>query len=337
MKYLLAYSLPIITYLGLDLGGYFPFAGVCYAFVVIPIAELFFSASSVKNSYRLSQIFFDILLYVNLIFVYGLIFFAIVWLNTPRQVYELIGLVLSLGTVLGSNGINVAHELGHRSHWYDHLSALLLLLPSHYYHFFIEHNYGHHLDVATPNDPSTAHKNQSVYAFYIQSVFGTYAKAWRIQWQLLQRSEKPFLSRSNYMLLAGVAHVLVVGLGIFFLGLFPMMILVFCGVVGLLLLETINYIEHYGLTRKRHDNGRYERVNISHSWNSNHELGRMLLYELTRHSDHHNKSNKPYQNLIHQENSPQLPFGYPTSMLMSLIPPLWFGVMNPRIPQPMAA
>lgn len=333
MKYILAYSLPIITFLGLKAGGYFSFSGVCYAFVIIPVIEQFTQVSSADNDYQWRQRFFDVLLYGNLFFVYGLLIYSAQWLGSERQPYELVGLVLSLGTVLGSNGINVAHELGHRSHWTDHLSAFLLLLPSHYYHFFIEHNHGHHLDVATPKDPSTARKNQSVYAFYVQSVFGTYVKAWRIQRQLLKRSLKHFLSASNYMLWAGLSHFIWIGAGVALLGLFPMSILALAGIVGLLLLETINYIEHYGLIRQLNDNGRYERVDVIHSWNSNHVLGRMLLYELTRHSDHHYKSHKPYQNLVHQESSPQLPYGYPTSMLLSLIPPLWFGIMNPKIPK----
>ncbi len=332
MKYILAYSLPIITFLGFQVGGYFSFSGVCYAFIFIPVIEQFTQVSSEDNNYRWHQRFFDVLLYGNLFFVYGLLVYSAQWLDSQRQSHEIVGLVLSLGTVLGSNGINVAHELGHRGHWMNHLAAFILLLPSHYYHFFIEHNHGHHLDVATPKDPSTARKNQTVYSFYIQSVFGTYAKAWRIQHQLLTRSSKHFLSTSNYMLLAGLSHLIWIGMGVIVLGLFSMSILALAGVVGLLLLETINYIEHYGLTRGITEQGRYERVDIGHSWNSNHVLGRMLLYELTRHSDHHYKSNKPYQNLVHQQSSPQLPYGYPTSMLLSLIPPLWFSVMNPKIP-----
>ena len=112
-----------------------------------------------------------------------------------------------------------------------------------------------------------------------------------------------------------------------------MAILALAGVVGLLLLETINYIEHYGLIRQLNDNGRYERVDVIHSWNSNHIIGRIVLYELTRHSDHHFKASKKYQILENKKESPQLPFGYPTSILLSLVPPLWFWIMNSRIPE----
>ena len=102
--------------------------------------------------------------------------------------------------------------------------------------------------------------------------------------------------------------------------------------IGFTLLETVNYIEHYGLRRKRLENGRYEAVLPEHSWNSDHELGRIFLYELTRHSDHHFKATRKFQILRHFDDSPQLPFGYPLSMLTSLVPPLWFGLMNRRVP-----
>ena len=104
------------------------------------------------------------------------------------------------------------------------------------------------------------------------------------------------------------------------------------GIIAALLLESINYIEHYGLRRKRLESGRYERVREIHSWNSNHVLGRIMLYELTRHSDHHYKSNKKYQLLDYHYTSPQMPYGYPTSMVLSMVPPLWFHIMNKRIP-----
>ena len=107
------------------------------------------------------------------------------------------------------------------------------------------------------------------------------------------------------------------------------------GVLSFLFLETINYIEHYGLLRSKTETGRYERVQTIHSWNSNHLIGRIVLYELTRHSDHHYKASKKYQVLEHKRESPQLPFGYPTSILISLVPPLWFKLMNPRVPRTM--
>ena len=103
--------------------------------------------------------------------------------------------------------------------------------------------------------------------------------------------------------------------------------------IGILLLESVNYIEHYGLRRNRLASGRFEPVSPSHSWNSDHELGRIFLYELTRHSDHHFKATRKYQVLRHFQESPQLPVGYPGSILLALVPPVWFRLMNPQVDQ----
>jgi alkane 1-monooxygenase len=242
---------------------------------------------------------------------------------------------LSLGIILGSNGINVAHELGHRNFSIEKILGKILLIPSHYTHFFIEHNHGHHLHVATPEDPSTAKYNQNLYSFWIQSVTGTYTKAWKIQLKLNEVEHRSFFSIKNDMFWFAIIQASYLGLIYFLFGFNGLLFATLAGIVGFLLLETINYIEHYGLRRNLLNSGRYERVSEKHSWNSNHILGRIILYELTRHSDHHYKSQKKYQILEYHDVSPQLPFGYPTSMVLSFVPPLWFAVMNKRIPAEM--
>jgi len=247
-----------------------------------------------------------------------------------------VGLVLSVGIVLGTNGINVAHELGHRTTKMEQMMAKLLLMPSLYMHFFIEHNLGHHTYVGTPQDPATAKKNQSVYGFWWSSIIGQLVSAYRIQKHVLKVKKASFFSISNELLvfafvqgayLTGVYLALGVG-GLFYAVGFAL--------VSVLLLETINYIEHYGIVRERKGE-RYERVTPAHSWNSNHVIGRMVLYELTRHSDHHHRASKKYQVLESIEESPQLPFGYTTSMVLSLLPPVWFSLMNRRLPESISA
>jgi len=148
-------------------------------------------------------------------------------------------------------------------------------------------------------------------------------------------NKKAFVSVYNDMLWYIIFQLLYLASVYLFFGIQGLIFALLCAVVGFLLLETVNYIEHYGLLRKKTDSGRYERVKEIHSWNSNHVVGRIVLYELTRHSDHHYKSSKKYQILDCHEDSPQMPFGYPTSMVLSLIPPLWFKIMNKRIPQEM--
>ncbi|MBT8203933.1 MAG: fatty acid desaturase, partial [Eudoraea sp.] len=160
-----------------------------------------------------------------------------------------------------------------------------------------------------------------------------YVNAWRIQRKLLRQQGRGFFSVKNDMFWYLVLEAAFLVVIYFLFGLIAVGFVLGAGVVGFLLLETVNYIEHYGLLRKKMPSGRYERVREIHSWNSNHIIGRIVLYELTRHSDHHYKSSRKYQLLDCHEESPQMPFGYPTSMVMSFLPPLWFRVMNPRIPE----
>ena len=341
MKYLWAYSIPLVGLLGVYYGGVWMYAALVFAFVIIPILELLlpidadnYSESIVEA--RLKNKLFDILLYLNVPLVYGILFYSLFKLTSYSLTQsELIGMTLSVGIILGSNGINVAHEPGHRTSFIEKMLGKTLLIPSHYTHFFIEHNHGHHLHVSTPEDPSTAKYNQNLYSFWIQTVVGTYLKAWKIQIKLNKAENRSFLSFKNDMFWFTIIQASYLATIHFFFGFNGLLFAICAGIVGFLLLETINYIEHYGLKRNVLPSGRYERVSEKHSWNSNHILGRIMLYELTRHSDHHYKSQKKYQILEYHDVSPQLPFGYPTSMVLSFIPPLWFGIMNKRIPSEM--
>ncbi|WP_323787461.1 alkane 1-monooxygenase [Psychroserpens sp.] len=341
LKYLAAFSIPVIAFIGLFFKGNLVFLTPVYAFVVIPILELVFPIDTDNLSkevveHKLKRKVFDWLLYLNLPLVYGLVFFGIYQVSmTTIETYELIGMILSVGIVLGVNGINVAHELGHRQNTNERFIGKALLLPSQYMHFYIEHNFGHHLHAATPEDPATARYNQTVYSFWFTSIFRQYAKAWKIQQKLLKNSKKSFFSAKNDMfwfILLQISYLLII---LFVFGKIGLLFAISSAIVGVLLLESVNYIEHYGLMRLKTKSGRYERVKEMHSWNSNHVIGRIVLYELTRHSDHHFKSSKKYQILDCHDESPQMPFGYPTSMVLAMIPPLWFSIMNKRVPKEM--
>lgn len=341
MKYLLAYSIPLVGILCIFQQGFWSYFLIVFVFIFIPILEYILplnhsNYSDEEKEKKLKNKLYDWLLYLNILIVYGSLFFTFkIVQTTSLQLYKLIGIVLSLGIILGSNGINVAHELGHRKILFERILGKLLLVPSHYTHFFIEHNHGHHLDVSTPEDPSTAKYNQNLYSFWWQSVSGTYMKAWKIQKKINEINNTSFFSPKNDMFWFTILQITyLISLFTFFV-LKVLIVGISAGIIGFLLLETINYIEHYGLKRKKLPSGRYERVTEKHSWNSNHILGRIILYELTRHSDHHYKSTKEYQILECHEESPQLPYGYPTSMVLSFIPPLWFSIMNKRIPEEM--
>jgi alkane 1-monooxygenase len=336
LKYLMSYTIPLSALVALEIQGWFSYATVIYAFGLIPILELLLHTQNqpyteAQVSSRLSNRWFDWMLYLNLPMVYGILIYGMYTLvNDPLSNFEITGLILSLGIVLGTNGINVAHELGHRTTKSEQFLSKVLLLPSLYIHFFVEHNYGHHKNVATIEDPATARKNQTVYGFWITSVLGQYKNAWKVQGQLLRNHNASFFSLQNnmlYGLLVELLYLLTIFINVGWIGLSYAIAI---AVVSVLLLETINYIEHYGLLRKM-VNGRYERVRTYHSWNSDHVVGRIVLYELTRHSDHHYRASKKYQILESKDESPRLPFGYPTSMLIALVPPLWFNLMNPKL------
>lgn len=337
-KYLTAYLIPAFCVWGLLQGGSTSYATVIFAFGLIPFADQLMpqdtsNLPTAERDSRLAEKVFDWLLYLNLPIVYGIVALFIYQLNTQDYSRsELIGQVLSVGIALGTCGINVGHELGHRSNKWEQRMAKLLLLPELYQHFFIEHNRGHHKNVATPLDPASANKGEVVYTFWFRSLFGSYRSAWKLEAESLRRRSLAFWSWHNEMIhftLQSAIYVAVV------FWLCPdwqsALAVLIAGLVGVLLLESINYVEHYGLRRKQLANGRYERVLPKHSWNANYHLGRIMLYELTRHSDHHYLANKKYQILDHHEEAPVLPVGYPASILMALVPPVWFAVMNRRL------
>jgi alkane 1-monooxygenase len=283
----------------------------------------------VENQIRNDK-FYDWILYAVVLLQYGSLY---VFLSNiaERSGFDLMGQIISMGVLCGTFGINVGHELGHRKSGFDQFLAKALLLTSLYTHFFIEHNKGHHAHVATDQDPSSAILGQSIYSFWPQTVFGTYAKAWKINLDELKKKGLGFLNPQNEMLFFTLAQVIFMVLIGYFFGLYTLLYFLVSAIIGALLLETVNYIEHYGLLRKRNPNGNYERVLPKHSWNSNHLLGRLMLFELSRHSDHHYLASRKYQVLRHHDDAPQMPTGYPGMIVLALFPPIWFRVMNRQL------
>ena len=341
IKYLFAYTVPLAAYMSFMGTGIWTYALVIYAFIFIPFLDVVTgegdrNLSDDDAQYKKTKWIFDWMLYVNLPLVFGLLFLLLSNIHGGEYApYELVGLALSGGILLATNGINVAHELGHRAPYFERFISKALYVPCLYMHFYIEHNFGHHIHVATPEDGATAKYNQNLYSFWVSSVFKQYVHAWKLQFQLLERQKLPFVSVKNDMLWYHVIQPLyLVAVGVVFsteTALFAAGV----GVISFLFLESINYIEHYGLRRMKTASGRYERVQPHHSWNSDFNVGRIALYELIHDSDHHFKSSKKYQTLNSHQESPQLPLGYPASILLSFFPPLWFYVMNPRVPAAM--
>jgi alkane 1-monooxygenase len=275
---------------------------------------------------------FDWMVYAMVPVQWALLLVFLVQVTEPGLVWwETVGRIAGMGILCGIYGINVAHELGHRAKRWERDLARALLLTSLYMHFIIEHNRGHHRRVATPDDPASARFGEWLYAFWIRSLVFSFLSAWRIEADRMRKSGQAPLNWRNEMLQAmlwqgGLLAAIAIAFGLAVMGCFLV-----AALIGALLLETVNYIEHYGLRRKRDAHGRWQRVEHVHSWNSDHLLGRLTLFELTRHSDHHWKASKKYQTLNSIEAAPQLPTGYPGTMLLSLFPPLYFAVMHPRL------
>ena len=335
IAYTVSYIFPVLAVLTMFLGGWTLVAVPFFTFGLVPLAELFISGSQDNFSKdeertRVENPIFDWLLYLLVPIQVGVVGCMLVMIsNGHLQGWEILGAIVSVGICCGSFGINVAHELGHRNTKHEQLMSQILLWTSLYMHFFIEHNKGHHAKVATPEDPASSRKNQWLYTFWFRSVIGGWMSAWKIEARRLRKHRFPALRFDNQMLQFQLIQlVTLVGI-VFFAGGTACLAFVGSATVGFLLLETVNYVEHYGLARNQKANGRYERVRPHHSWNANHPLGRVLLFELTRHSDHHAYPGRKYPTLRHFDYSPQLPTGYPGMILLSLFPPLFFAVMNP--------
>jgi len=336
-KYVSPLIIYVLAWLAFTGKGWITWSPMLYAWVLMPIAELFISPDSKNLTAAEEELakkdkIYDYLLYIIVIFQYGALYIFLTSMQTSDLPWwETTGRVFSMGLLCGTFGINVAHELGHRVNTYEQAFAKALLLTSLYMHFFIEHNKGHHKNVATPKDPSSARYNEPVFGFYFRTIIFSYRSAWEIANGEMKKRKLPALHWKNEMLQAQVIQlVFVAGIALLFGKLITLYFLAAAS-IGILLLETVNYIEHYGLQRQQRPDGNYERAMPHHSWNSNHILGRLMLFELSRHSDHHYLASRKYQVLQHHENAPQLPTGYPGSMLMALLPPLWFYVMNKKI------
>jgi len=272
------------------------------------------------------------MIYINVPAQFALLFFFL-WKITSVDLatYEIIGKTVSMGLACGILGINVAHELGHRHKKSEQWMSKALLTTTLYTHFFIEHNRGHHKNIATPLDPATSRRGENLYRFFFRTVSGGYRSAWHLENSRLRKKGVSVFSWQNEMIRLQVIQ-LAFTIAIFSIfGWVGGLAFIIASVFGFLLLETVNYIEHYGLERDMIQDGVYEKTKPWHSWNSNHPLGRLLLYELTRHSDHHFHAGRKYQVLRHFDESPQMPTGYPGMMLVSLIPPLWFRIMHRQI------
>ena len=339
LKYMIIYLLPISVWRSFYAEDLLSFLPVFIVFVIIPLLELMMrpdhrNMDAVQAEKEKRNSIYDWILYLSVPVQLGTLayFFKVIQL-TEFGSLEYYGRILAMGMMCGVMGINIGHELGHRKARFEQFLGELLLLSSLNTHFLPYHNEGHHREVATPMDAATAKRGQNLFHFWITSHFGSYAKAWKIENNRMEKFGKSSFSLHNRMVVYSLANLAVLGTIYYFFGMSVLLAFVIASIIGILLLETVNYIEHYGLLREMNEKGRYERVRHVHSWNSDHLIGRVMLFNLSRHSDHHYKASKKYQVLESLPQSPQMPTGYPGMMLLALVPPLWFRFMHKRMDQ----
>ncbi len=248
--------------------------------------------------------------------------------DTPAL--DKLGIAMSIGALNGI-AINTGHELSHKSNKLDQMLSHLALAPTAYGHFRVEHPYGHHKRVATPEDPASSKMGETFWQFFPRSVIGSFKSAIHIEKTRLARRGKGFWSLDNELL---QGWAMTAGLYTSMVAIFGRKVIPFLGiqaVYGFSLSEVINYVENYGLMRQKKENGQYERTMPEHSWNSNNIVTNLFLYQLQRHSDHHAHPTRSFQALRHFEKAPQLPSGYASMLLPAYIPPIWFKMMDKRV------
>ena len=264
------------------------------------------------------------------IITFGFLFNVVFLATHDLHWLHWLAVAITTGSLLGF-GLNLGHEMGHKKRKLDKALALFTLSLGGYGHFSIEHNRGHHRDVATPEDPATSRMGEHIYEFMLREIPGAFKRAWRLESERLERTGKSRWNAGNEMLQAG-AMTLVMYTALLALFGWPMVpVLAVVAFWGAFQLTSANYIEHYGLMRQKLPNGEYERCAPHHSWNSNHLVSNLVVFQLQRHSDHHANPARSYQSLRDFPELPSLPSGYFGMFLIAYVPPLWFAIMNPRL------
>ena len=238
--------------------------------------------------------------------------------------------VMTTGSVLGF-GLNVSHELGHKLQRTPRKIALFNTALGAYGHFSIEHNRGHHRHVSTPEDPASSKMGENIYRFACREMPGAAHRAWRLEADRLGRQNKPVWHLENEILQALCLTALVYGILIAIYGVDMVLVLIPVAIWGAFQLTSANYVEHYGIQRLKAANGNYENCQPHHSWNSNHLVSNLVLFQLQRHSDHHTHPGRSYQSLRDFPELPRLPSGYFGMFFLAYLPPLWYRVMDPLL------
>jgi alkane 1-monooxygenase len=336
LPYLLGFLLPPLVMVCVTERGAWTYAPIAVMFLAIPAVDMLLGmADAARQSPDLDRnIYFKAVTWAWVPVQLGLLVWVLATVtNGGLTAFEIVGATVSMGGVAGAIGITFAHELVHRSHAYERALGEALLASVSYTHFAIEHVHGHHRHVGTPRDPATARFGESFYRFLPRTLAGGVASAWHLEGERLARRRKGVWSPSNRMLRYAATQIAMYGVTSLVFGAIGAAVLVGQAAVACSILEVINYVEHYGLVRTEVAPGEYERIAPQHSWDSSYRVSNWMLINLARHSDHHCVAAKRFQSLELLPQAPQLPGGYGAMFLLALVPPLWFRVMNPRVPR----
>ncbi|TCD14257.1 alkane 1-monooxygenase [Oricola cellulosilytica] len=307
-----------------------------FFFVAVPVLDMLFGEDANNPPEEVVEdlsgdSYYRVLLFCSIpVLWFSFVTSAVVAATMELPVLAYVALALAAGSTSGG-GLTVGHELGHKTNALDQWGAKLACALTGYSHFCIEHNRGHHSQVATPEDPASARLGESVYRFALREIPGAARRGWALERTRLERKGLSFWHWKNNLLQGYAVALAVAAILIAFLGWAVVPFLVIHHVFGWLQLTQANYVEHYGLKRERRPNGRYEPCQPRHSWNTNHIVSNLMLFHLQRHSDHHANPMRPYQALRDFEELPRLPSGYPGCFVLAAIPPLWRAVMDPKV------
>lgn len=336
LSFMLAYLLTTLPFVGLYYGGLCNFVTIFILFSAIPLVDYWVSDKTNPDSTEENKLSHSLYFkgltwfYVPLQLLYFLV--AIYYLSHyTYSWYEWLGFTLSIGLLTGGLGITIAHELMHKNSRFDRFLSKILLSMVCYGHFFIEHVRGHHVRVATPEDPATARLGENIYHFLPRTIIGSFRSAFWLEIKRLQQKGYFVYGWHNQFWWIIPLPISIALLCYYYGGWIILCFFFLQSLTAIIMLEVVNYVEHYGLLRNKLNNGDYEKVNIHHSWNANHWLSNVLLFHLQRHSDHHAFGARPYQILRHRDESPQLPSGYLGMIVLALFPPLWRQIMDKRV------
>ncbi len=335
LEYALIYLVPVSMVLGLMSGNLFVFLTPLLVFGVLPLLDLIIAKTttpspptSAPSSSPIHALIFWSCVPLQLIMV---IWGAYVVSHWSLSVEELIGFSLSVGICSAVMGITVAHELAHRERGgLEHLLSKIVLATVLYAHWSMDHVIGHHPHLGTPEDPSTAKLGESLYQFLPRSISGGFNRIWRIEAAHQEQNHRPVWNFRNRMVTVLFGQwILLIGVALAFGGV-GLFYFIFQALIAVCLLETANYIGHYGLVRENTADGRYAAIAPHHCWDAGNRLSNRFLFNLQCHADHHVHPDRYYQRLRPTPESPQLPAGYAAMVLLAMIPPLWRSTMDDR-------